>query len=235
MTSMAEGSAGVVSRVGVEDVGVVSKWTGWALLAVALSLAVVHGGAIAIAGDRVTGSADLDQITAYYSHGALLFLYWQHGLGVLLFGAFVVGFWSLMSARVTSALDRLLLGLGVVAGAAVIPVALTELGFQAGMVKLAQAGATEPLLGAFFIWDWIYNGLFYWLEVIWVGSFSLVMYRTRSVPPWLSLSGIGIAILHVFHSTVLIAGLPDSTTLPGSGLFLLWFIALGVTLVKSRG
>ena len=66
------------------DLSVVSaRWAGWSLLAITLSLLVVHGGAGAVAGQRVSGTSDVAAVAAFYSHQALLPLLWQHGLGVL--------------------------------------------------------------------------------------------------------------------------------------------------------
>jgi hypothetical protein len=211
---------------------VIARWTGWSLLGLVLSLLVAHGGAMAIAGDRATGILDVPAITQYYSHAGLGVLYWQHGLGIVLFGAFVAGFWLLDKDRVTKPVDAVLLGAGVVAAAAVVPLGLTELGLQAAMAKLAGASQPDALLAVFVSWDWIYNSLFYWLEVMWVGAFSLVMLRAGLFPRWLGVWGLVVAATHVFHSSVLLTGMPDAITLPGSALFLVWLITIGVKLVR---
>lgn len=209
------------------------RWAGWGLLAVTMSLLIVHGGAAIVAGQRASGISDIGLIEAYYSNRGLLPMYWQHGLGILFFGVFLVGIRRHLAARITRPGDRRLLDVGTLIAAMVIPLALTELALQASLVQLVPTESPQATLAIFVAWDWLYNGLFYWLEVIWVGSISLLLLRTGIVRQWISILGLVSAGLHVFHSAVLMLGLPDQVTLPGTGLFAIWFVALGVSLVRA--
>lgn len=214
------------------DVTTAARWAGWSLLAITASLLIAHGGSMIVAGQRVTGTSDFQLIQEFYSYRELLPLYWQHGLGVVIFGGFIIGFHRFMRDQATKTIDRLLLATGVIAAASVIPLALTELGLQAALVQLSDTQASEAILGVFASWDWIYNSFFYWLEAVWVGAFSLLLLRTQALPRWIAVLGLVVASLHVFHSAVLMLGLPDAVTLPGTALFLVWFIATGIQLVR---
>jgi hypothetical protein len=211
---------------------VYARWSGWSLLGLIVSLLLAHGGAMAIAGNRATGTLDVTTITDYYSHSGLGALYWQHGLGVVLFGVFVAGLWLFGRDSVTKPIDTMLLGAGVVVAAAVVPLGLTELALQAAMTKLAAADQSQALLAVFVSWDWIYNSLFYWLEVMWVGAISLFILTSGVLPRWMGFLGLGVASLHVFHSTVLLTGAPDAATLPGTALFLFWMITFAVKMIR---
>ncbi len=207
-------------------------WAGWSLLGVLVSLLIVHGGAQAVAGPRLSGKVDPQAVTSFYDHSQLVPIFWQHGLGLTLFAVFLVSFRRHLLGFRLSQRDRLLTDAGTVIGLAVVPLGLVEVGLQMALVSLAGSGATDGLLSTFAAWDWVYNSMFYWLEVGWVGCLNLVALRTGALPRRTALLGLVVALLHVFHSSVLMLGLADAYTLPGTALFVLWFAAAGIHLVR---
>jgi hypothetical protein len=209
-----------------------ARWSGWLFLGVALSLLVVHGGAQIVSGQRVTGTDDVDAIRAFYDRAGLLPLFWQHGLGIILFAGAVVTFRRYLMGAATSPVDRAFVDIGTLIAAAVVPLALTELGLQMAMVQVSGSSGGDGLFGVFAAWDWIYNSAFYWLEVGWVFCFNFVALRTRSLPRAVAVIGLVVAAAHVFHSAVLMLGLSDLLTFPATALFMVWFIATGVSLVR---
>lgn len=219
---------------GLSDVrATAGRWAGWSLLLVLASLLVTHGGAQAIAGQRATGTEDIAAITAFYSHTGLRVLFWQHGAGVIVFAGFAVAMRQLLVARVGSGRDRLLLDTTVVIALAVVPAALVELALQLAMIQLASAGSADGLLAVFATWDWFYNSLFYWLEAFWMAGLGVLTWRTGILPRWMSALGLTVAAAHVFHSAVLMLGLPDAATLPATAGFIVWFAAAGTHLIRT--
>ncbi|MBI4202601.1 MAG: hypothetical protein HY532_05760 [Chloroflexi bacterium] len=209
-----------------------ARWAGWGLLVSFVSLLIIHGGAQAVAGQRVSGTSDVAAIAAYYSYHGLLPLYWQHGVMVLTFFAFVVAFRRYLMDMARTTLDRVLVDLGALIAAAVIPLGLAVLGLQMAMVQVVDTPSQDGLLGLFAAWDWIYNSTFYWLEVGWMAAFNLAALRLAALPRWIAVLGLIVPLFHAFHTSVLMLGLSDQLTLPGTALFMVWFVATGVYLVK---
>jgi hypothetical protein len=115
-------------------------------------------------------------------------------------------------------------------------VLLIAIGLQAALVQIATAGPTNApaLLGVFAAWDWIYNGLLYWLEAGFVALFSIGAWPNHALPRALAVFGLAVGLAHLFNSSVLMSRLPDAATIPVTLLFVVWFLCTGIYLARGE-
>ncbi|HKZ53204.1 MAG TPA: hypothetical protein VJ085_07995 [Candidatus Acidoferrales bacterium] len=219
-----------------EQVSSTAKWAGVGMLILfVFGVLVMQVGATAIAGQRVSGTSDVAALNVYYNHQSLMPIYWQGGLGLLGFALFVAAFRRYLQLQTESGLMRLLIDAASIIGVIEVSVLLVVVSLQAAMVQIAAAGPqnSSALLAVFAAWDWTYNGLLYWTEVGWLSLFSVVGWRTGAFPRLLAAFGLIVSAFHLFHTTVLMLGLPDAVTIPGTILFVVWFIWMIVYLLRG--
>ena len=193
----------------------VGAWAGW------LSVAGIFGfhlALTALAGQRVSGTADLGAIVAVANV--------EQFLVVLAVAVFVVALSeSLLAAATPGRLPmlRLLTGVALVAMAAELAVILVEGSLQAALVASVAAG--EPVAGLFRLWDVLYNSATYGLEATWVLALGLAMRSTAGFPRFLGWFAPLTALLLLINVFAIWVGIPDPLTLPSAVLLSVWLAA----------
>lgn len=201
----------------------VGAWAGW------LSVAGIFGfhlALTALAGQRVSGTADLGAIRAYYAHSIVAVANVEQFLVVLAVAVFVVALReSLLAAATPGRLPmlRLLTGVALVAMAAELAVILVEGSLQAALVASVAAG--EPVAGLFRLWDVLYNSATYGLEATWVLALGLAMRSTAGFPRFLGWFAPLTALLLLINVFAIWVGIPDPLTLPSAVLLSVWLAA----------
>lgn len=206
----------------------VARVGAWAGVLSLIGILGTHLGLQLVAGQRVSGTSDATAITAYYQHSAIASLAVGEFLVVIPVAFFAV---ALREALSTDPWTRFLATVAVVALAIELPVILTEVALQVGLVSAAQAGG--EIVPLFRVWDALYNSGAYGLEATWVAAFGLAMRGLPAFPRWLPGFSLLTAALLLINETAIWVGIPDVATLP-SALFLgVWFGATSFGLRRA--
>jgi len=205
------------------------SWAGWISL---VGILGYHVALVALAGERVSGTVDVDAIRAYHAQPIVASATVEQFLVILVVAVFGVALREALVAStagtVLASRTRTLAGIGLVALIAELPVILVVGSAQAAIVVGVEAG--EPVVTFFRFWDVLYNSALYGLEATWVLAFGLAV-RALPVFPrllgWLAPLVAALLLLNVFAIWV---GIPDSATLPASLGLSVWLAAASVGL-----
>ena len=213
-----------------------ARTAGIALLISVVSVVTVHMGPGLIAGGkRVTGTSNVNEIVAFYSHPSMLPYWWQGGISLLGILLFAVLFRRYLLTFPLTPLNAAIVDFATVAAVAAVPLYALSAGLESAMVQLVAAGelGRGSLLGLFSAWDWIYNSFTYFFEAGYMAGWAFVAWRSGALPRWLAaVSGV-TAVGHLFNSQVLMSHLSDDLTLIPTALFFLWFVGTGIYLVRG--
>jgi hypothetical protein len=208
---------------------------GWLLLITLGGIFLRHVGTQVIAGQDQSGTKDLAAIAAYYAHGGLSGIYWVTAATLLAFVGFLVTVRSLVAARGDAA-ARVMADAGAAFGLIEVALLFVELGLSAALVALAASPAVESasaMLGVFAAWDWIFNGMVDWLEFGAVALISIAAGRSGLIPRRLVGLGLVAAVLRPVSALVLLLGLPFELKFAVTLPFIAWFVAFGITLIRT--
>jgi hypothetical protein len=192
----------------------IGSWAGW------IGLVGILGYHIALtiaAGTRVSGTLDAAAISKYYGQSIVAVAGVEQFLVIVPVAIFAI---ALREVLADSPIRRLLTGVALVALVAELPVILTEIAAQAGLVASVQAH--EPFVGLFRFWDALYNSGTYVLEATWVLAFGLAMRGVPDFPRFLRWFSPLTALLLGINVFAIWVGIPDAATLPSSLLFAIW-------------
>jgi hypothetical protein len=213
-----------------------ARGAGIAVLVSVLSVLILHLGPGLIAGGaRATGTSNLANIAAYYSHPSMLPYWWQGGISLIGLILFAVLFRRYLLTFSLSPLTSGLVDLATAATVAVTPLYAMSAGMESAMVQLVSAGEAGrgALLGVFSSWDWIYNSFAYFFEAGYMGAWAIVGWRSGALPRWIAVVGGATAVGHVFNSQVLMSHLSDNLTLLPTAFFFIWLVSAGIYLVRG--
>jgi Domain of unknown function (DUF4386) len=203
----------------------IGGWAGW--LAV-LGIVGYHVALMLLAGQRVSGTADLGAIRAFYDQSAVAVLGISQFIVVV---PVLVFFVALRQVADPSPVGRLLTTVAVLAGAAEVAIILTETALQ--MALVTAVAASEPVGGLFRLWDALYNSGAYVLEATWVLAFGLAIRRQAGVPRflawWTPLTGLLLAL----NVLAIWVGIPDAATLPSAIAISVWMAGAATGLLRS--
>ncbi len=205
----------------------IGSWAGWLSV---IGIAGYHLVLTIVAGQRVSGTDDLAAIEAYYGQPIISLLGVEQFLvvvPVLVFGL------VLRETLATTPWTRLLAGVAMLALVVELPVVLTEIAVQAGLVAAVKAG--EGVGGLFRFWDALYNSGLYPLEATWVLAFGLAMRANPAFPRFMTWLTPLTALLLAINVTAIWVGIPDAATLPSAALISVWLAgaSLGLGRVAS--
>ena len=214
-----------------------ARIAGAALLIGLVSVLVLHVGPMAIGGTRASGTSDVARITAFYGQKSMVPFWWQGGIAILAIAVFAMSFRRYLGTFELSPVLRITADAGAAITIGILPLYAIGSGLESAMVQLVAAGdAGKPaLLGVFAAWDWIYNSVAYWFEAGYMAAWAIVAWKSGALPRWIAAIGGLTALGHLFNSQVLVSGLSDDLTLIPTAIFLAWFIAAGVHLVRVAG
>jgi hypothetical protein len=111
-----------------------------------------------------------------------------------------------------------------------VPVVLTEIAAQAGLVAAVEQG--EPVVGLFRFWDALYDSGLYAIEATWVLAFGLALHAalgSRSMR-WLSVVTAALLGVNVFAIGLAI---PDAATLPSAVAVSAWLVVASLALRRA--
>lgn len=202
----------------------------WAGLIAVVGIVGYHLALMILAGQRVSGTTDVGEITAYYGQSIVGVLGVSQLLVVIAFLVFAV------SLRETAAADagagtplvRLLAAVALAAAVAEVPVVLTEVAAQAALVTAVAQG--EGVAGMFRFWDVLYNSGLYGLEATWVLAFGLAMRSVAGFPRFMTLLSVLAATLLGINVFAIWVGIPDAATLPSAVAIAVWLVGASVGL-----
>ncbi|MBI2777348.1 MAG: hypothetical protein HYX57_08855 [Chloroflexi bacterium] len=210
-----------------------ARFAGAGLLVALASLVVLYGGSGAIAGTRPDTATDATVVSAYFGRGELTFLLWQGIVSAAGIAFFALAYRRYLSGFATTPLARQLADFGIALALFEIPIVIVAFGIELAVVKLAQVG-DPSLLGVFTAWTWVDNGMMLWLEFGWVGVLSLVAWQSGALPRWLAGYGLIVAILLLVLAVPgLVFGYPLGLNLVAYGPFMIWFLLMGIYLVRG--
>ncbi len=192
----------------------IGSWAGWISV---IGILGYHLLLTALAGQRVSGTTDLEAVKAYYGQPIVAALGVEQFvivIPVLVFGL------VLRETLATNPWTRLLAGIGLGALVIELPVVLTEIAAQAGLVAAVQAG--EPVGGLFRFWDALYNSGLYAIEATWVLGFGLAMRQHAAFPRAMRWLTPVTALLLAINVSAIWIGIPDAATLPSALFIALW-------------
>ncbi|MBA2380828.1 MAG: hypothetical protein H0V73_01840 [Chloroflexi bacterium] len=175
----------------------------WAGVVALIGIFGSHLALMAIAGQRVSGTTDPAQITAYYGHPAIALLSVGEFLVLIPFAVFMV---ALRESVSTTPWTRFLATIGLVAATVEFSVILTEIAAQAALVATAQSGG--DVVGLFRFWDALYNSGAYALEATWVAAFGLAMRHLSAFSGWLPRFSFVTAALLAINVSAIWVGIP---------------------------
>lgn len=195
------------------------------ILAVALVLAGGIIGPQAVAGQRVSGTQDVEAIRAYYAHAELATL----SAILLPAAALILLLTAGLHAFATREGSNTLATCGLVFTSAIVPGYILSASLQATLVAVASAGG--DVLPLFRLWDVYYNSGLYPLEAAYVLAFTLALVPSRAFPRWFGGLGVVVGLLQLVNATALWIGLPDAATIPGNVGMMAWLLAASILLV----
>jgi len=189
-----------------------------------------HLALTALAGQRVSGTADPVAIKAYYSQSIVGTASIEQFLVLIAVAVFAV---ALRETLAVGPMARLLTGVAVVAITVELGLIATETAIQAALVAATQA--REPAGALFRFWDVLYNSGVYALEATWIFAFGRSMLGNAAFPrfmAWLSPLAALLLIVNVFAIWV---GIPDMATLPSAFALAAWLVgaSLGLRRIAS--
>ena len=209
------------------NVARIGSWAGWlsvtGIIGYHLTLTV-------LAGQRVSGTDNLSEIAAYYRQPIVAVLGIEQILVVIPVAFFAVVMRQTLAA---TAWTRLWATVGFVALIVELPLILTEIAAQAGLVSAVSAN--ESVSGLFRFWDVLYNSGVYAFEATWVFAFGVAV-RSNPIFPrylvWLSPLTAALLGINVFAIWV---GIPDAATLPSAVLISAWLVGASIGLGRMAG
>jgi hypothetical protein len=188
-----------------------------------------HLSLTALAGQRVSGVIDASAIRTFYGHPVVAVLGISQFLMVIPFLVFAVALRETLVPGGSGSV-RVLANVGVAAAVAEVPVVLTEIAAQAGLVAAVERG--EPVAGLFRFWDALYNSGMYAIEATWVLAFGLALHAVlgaRSMR-WLSIVTATLLGINVFAIWL---GIPDVATLPSAVAVAVWLVLASLSLWRA--
>lgn len=203
----------------------VGAWAGWISL---IGIFGYHLTLMAVAGTRVSGTGDRAAIEAFYANDAIALVGVEGSLLPVPMAIFAFGLFELFR-RTESA--RWFGGLGLIFVLIELPLLLTQLAIQAGLVAAVNAG--EPVVGLFRAWDVLYNSATYVTEAVWVAAFGLAMAHVAAFPRWMWPLSALTAVLLGINVFAIWVGIPDAATLPSAGLLVVWFAGASLGLGRA--
>lgn len=204
----------------------------WSGLIAVVGIVGYHLALMALAGQRVSGTTDAETIRAFYGQSVVGVLGVSQFLAVIAFLVFAVALRetvALASPPPTGTV-RLLASVGLAAAVAQVPVVMTEIAAQAGLVAAVEQG--EPVVGLFRFWDALYNSGLYTIEATWVLAFGLAVHAalgSRSMR-WLSVVTAALLGVNVFAIWL---GIPDTATLPSAVAISVWLVVVVLSLRRA--
>jgi hypothetical protein len=207
----------------------IGSWSG--LIAV-VGIVGYHLALMALAGQRVSGTADAEAIQAFYGQSVVGVLGISQFLAVIAFLVFAVALReTIVSTSPASAgTVRFLAAVGVAAAVAQVPVVLTEIAAQAGLVAGVENG--EPVVGLFRFWDALYNSGLYAIEATWVLAFGLALHAALGSRSMRWLSAVTAALLGVNVFAIWLS-IPDTATLPSAVAISVWLVVASLSLRRA--
>jgi len=203
----------------------VGAWAGW------VSLVMIFGYHLTlalVAGTRVSGTVERTAIEAFYANDSVAVLGVLGFATLVPFAAFVMG---LYTALRTIDAARAVAGVALILAVVELPLLVTQLALQAGLVAAVNAG--EPVVGMFRAWDALYNSGTYVAEAGWVLLFGLAMRGHDAFPRWMTPLSLLTAALLAINVTAIWVGIPDAATLPSAGFLGLWFAGASIGLGRA--
>jgi len=183
-----------------------------------------------VAGQRVSGTADIAAITAYYKQPIVAASTMWHFPVVVAILVFALALRDTLAAHSNS---RFLATLGLAFAIVEAPMLLTEASLQAALASVATTGG--DVVGLFRFWDVLYNSAMYVLEAGWLACFGLAMRGVAGFPGWLPRYSYAVAAAQIVNMTAIWVGIPDSATLVGNLLFGVWFGVTSIGLGRVAG
>ncbi len=207
------------------QVGAIAGWLTLAGVLVALVILPT-----VIAGQQVSGTSDVQRISAYYNHPEFGFL-------LSMVNAFIIVFTVTFGVVLRGALranDRqgLLADIALVALAVTASLYLVQGALAATLVTIAgQAGEIGPW---FRFYDILYHGVADVMEGFWIGAFALAMLaRPGRFPAWLGWLGLGLGLLRWVKATGPFVALPEALTIVGGLVLIIWLGGVCVVLTRA--
>lgn len=196
---------------------------GWLTLAGILAFSVI--GPNVIAGQRVSGSFDAAAIKAYYSHEGLLPL---SAMGFVILLTMIPFVTSLRSSL--AATDRAVFSskIGYAFAITAIPLYAVSNTMQIVLVGVAAKGG--DIVPLFRLWDVIYNSAAYIPEAGYAVFFALAMRDEMQFPRWMPKVGLVVGLFQLINASAIFVGIPDSYTMAGNLLLMLWFVGANIGL-----
>lgn len=198
----------------------------WAGFIAVIGIVGYHVALTLLAGQRVSGTADVGAVESYYGQSIVAVLGVTQFLVVV---PFLVLSQALRQSLSGTEEGRFFAGIGGLAAAAQVAVVLTATAAQAALVVAVDAG--ETVSGLFRFWDALYNSGLYALEATWVLAFGLAMRADAAFPrvmSWLSPLAAALLAVNVFAIWL---GIPDALTLPSAVAIAAW---LGVASIGLK-
>jgi hypothetical protein len=209
------------------SVGRVGAWAGVLAL---IGIFGYHVALMALAGQRVSGTADVAAINAYYQHPAIAALSVEQFVTLIPMMIFVV---ALRERLASAPWTRFLTTVALVAVTAEVAVIVSEVALQAALVATARSGGDT--VGLFRLWDVLYNSGAYAFEAVWVAGFGLAMRGVAGFPGWLPRLSLVTSALLAINITAVWIGIPDTATLPSALFLAVWFGAASFGLNRASG
>jgi hypothetical protein len=197
----------------------VARVGAWAGAVSVIGILGYHVALMAIAGQRVSGSADATTIKAYYQNQGIATLGVEQFLVVIPVAIFAVALRETLSAATW---PRFLASIGLVAVTVELVVILTEIATQMALVATARSGG--DVVGLFRFWDTLYNSGAYALEATWVAAFGLAIAEVGGFPRWIRVFSLVTAATLAINVSAIWIGIPDVATLPSALLLSIWFV-----------
>ncbi len=218
-----EGEGSTVTRETIR-VGAIAGWIGLSGL-----ILLVVGMPMAIAGQPPTGSSPLGEQLAYFGHASLAPFAVLGALASVAIVPFAIGLRTALRGDGSGAIAPMAdAGLGLV----LTTIPLYLLSGVLGTVLVDAAARDQATFSTLFrFYDVLYNGAADVFEGAWIAAFSIAMLG-GAMPRWLAWLGIAVGLsrwIKAFAPFVAAAGVVG---LPGTILFLLWFVG---TLVSLTG
>jgi hypothetical protein len=201
----------------------------WAGLIAVVGIVGYHLSLTAFAGQRISGVIDANAIRTFYGQPVVAVLGISQFLVVIPFLVFAVALRETLVPGASGSV-RVLAAVGVAAAVAEVPVTLTEIAAQAGLVAAVEQG--EPVVGLFRFWDALYNSGMYAIEATWVLAFGLALHAvlgSRSMR-WLSVVTAALLGINVFAIWL---GIPDAATLPSAVAISVWLVVASLSLRRA--
>lgn len=207
----------------------VPRFGSWAGLIAVVGIVGYHLALAVLAGQRVSGTTDVEAVQAFYGQSIVGVLGVSQFLVVIPFLVFAAALREtiLEIGDRSAAVPRLLVGVGLAAAVAQVPVVLTEIAAQAALVTAVEQG--EPVGGLFRFWDALYNSGLYAVEATWVLAFGLALSAVIA-PRWMTWLSVATAALLAINVFAIWVGIPDAATLPSAIAIAIWLVAASLSL-----